>query len=320
MTNITLSPKIIYKKLSEKVEGQHEAKKSLSLALYMHYTKIFQVFYNQEEYGQKSNLLFVGPTGCGKTHLINSAKGILPHIPVIEVDATHLTKTGYIGNSLEDILESSLSEYGYMSEYAIVFIDEIDKLCVPFRSADSSDYNKEIQHNILKMIEGAEIHIKDEYKNKTKAKKLNTKNMLFILGGNFQKIRKAYKESQAKGGIGFKRTTNNVKITNLHVELIEVGLVQELAGRISSMVELMELNKTALRKIFYNPKVGVYAEYKKLLKVVHLDLELSPYYVNKIIDRCVENKTGARGLNTAMDEILSEKIFNNVEICFPIIK
>lgn len=306
---LILSPKIIHNRLSREVIGQEEAKKTVSNAVFIHLLKTYQRLAFDQEYGNKSNVLLLGPSGCGKTHLIKTLERIIPEVPVLHIDCTGLTKSGFTGNSLEDYLDAWFNSNGAIVESGIVFMDEIDKLCYRVSSSSSEDWSKTIQQNILKIVEGHTIQ-------GTRGN-IHTEGMLFIFGGNFQELREKLKVKGKKRTIGFGAQEPEVPTHKLlHQELIKVGLIQELTGRIANMVEIYPLERKDLKKIFLNKEAGPYYQYQEIFASVGSELELSDYYINKILDECCENKTGARGLQTALDRILQDKIFNLPEVDF----
>lgn len=256
-----------------------------------------------EPYGTKSNVMIVGPTGCGKTYLIKQLEKIFNRIPFLHIDATSLSKEGYSGDSLEDVVSKWVSDVGAPSNYGVVFVDEVDKICLP--SADTSGtWNLAIQHSLLKLVEGKQIYNRG-YKG------AHSENMLFIFGGNFESVRKQLFETTNKRSIGFH---NPVEQTNdlhrIHVELTKVGMLPELIGRISQITEVTKFTKKELKELFLNPIHGPYENYRNLFEFALGELKLSNYYINKIVDICLVNETGARGLQTAMDEVIKDMIFN----------
>lgn len=309
--DFVLSPQIIYDGLSKQVIGQESVKRSISNAVFMHYLRCYRYFTFGTPYGPKSNILIIGPSGCGKTHIMKTLESELIDIPVLHLDATAMTKYGFAGSSIEDYL-INWKRKNSMAEYGIVFIDEIDKLCVKLSSTKDEDWNKTLQQSLLKVIEGTMIQ--------DGSKTFNTENVLFIFGGNFKELRDLMKAQSKKQGIGFMDTSENAgkkwDIDRLHNELIKIGLIQELTGRIAIINEVKELSKKELKKIFMNPNGGPYTNYQDLFHILNEDLELSDYHINKIIDHCYETKIGARGLQTALDDYLQKKIFEIPNINF----
>lgn len=307
-SKIYLSPSMVYNKLSEKVIGQEKVKKAISNAVFMHYLKAYRYYALNKDYGPKSNILVVGPTGCGKTHIMKTVEKIVPDIPVLHLDATAMTNYGFQGNSMEDYLIEWKRKEGPAADYGIVFMDELDKLCVPVSTTKSEDWNKTLQQSILKIVEGTVIREKGYI--------LDTANILFIFGGNFSELRQRVADNSKKRGIGFKSEgAVELDLERLHKELVETGLVQELAGRISTIVEVKELTRKELKTILKDPN-GPYENMRDLFRVFGEELELSDYYLDKIVDICIATKTGARGLQTALDEIMENKIFNIPDIDF----
>lgn len=305
---IYLSPKIIYDRLSEKVIGQDKVKKAVANAVFMHYLKTYRLYALDKPYGPKSNVLIVGPTGAGKTHVMKTLEDILPEIPVLHLDATALTNYGFQGNSLESMLIDWKKNEGEAANFGIVFIDEVDKLCAPVQTNKHEDWNKTLQQGILKIVEGTVV--------REGGRNIDTSNVLFIFGGNFSELRKRLFSQLNRRGIGFKAEKPlNIDLSRIHSELVQTGLIQELAGRISTIVEVKELTRKDLKRILRDPH-GPYYNYKDLFSILDESLNLSEYYMDKIIDICLVTKTGARGLQTALDEILEDKIFNIPDIDF----
>jgi len=305
MKNITISPRKIYEELSKIVIGQEDVKRCLSNSVFMHIIKTYRYLMLEEGYGHKSNILIIGPTGCGKTHTIRALEEILPDIPVITINAPSVSKEGYVGNSLDSILEDWYFSTKGSAVNGIVFIDEVDKLCYSLGSSNSGDWNKTIQQSILSLIEGCYI--------RSSRVEIPTHNMMFILGGNFQELRSNLKEFNKP--IGFKQDTVKSDMSNFHKELIKCGLIQELAGRISTICEVKQLNKKDLKDILLNDH-GPYKNYIELFDIIKKKLKLSDYHLNKIVDTCMENNTGARGLQSALDRYLENKVFDLEEITF----
>lgn len=306
---LILSPRIIYNKLSKKVIGQDKVKKTIANAVFMHYLKCYRLACLEKPYGPKSNVLIVGPTGCGKTHMIKTLEEIVEDIPILHLDATALTNYGFQGNSLEDyLLDWKYKQGEVMADYGIVFIDELDKLCTPMTTTKSENWTAQLQQGLLKLVEGTIVS--------ERGQTIDTSNILFIFGGNFSELRKRIKEQNSKRGIGFKlEAPKIVDLERIHTELTQSGLITELAGRISTIVEVGELSRKELRDIFYN-EYGPYYNYIDLLSIIGEDIFLSEYYVNKILDVCLKTKTGARGLQTALDEFLEKKIFELPDVDF----
>lgn len=294
-------PKETYEKLSDYVIGQDEAKKCVSNALFLHYMKTRRCILEDADYGPKSNMLLVGPTGCGKTHLLKSLERVHPGIPILHIDATCITKSGFDGNSLDDLILKWRNEFG------IVFIDEIDKLCGELKTTKSDNWYKELQQNILKIVEGTKLHEKH-------GKGVDTSNILFIFGGNFKDLRENMKKEANKVSIGFKATKHEAKdFKYLHQELMNVGIIPELAGRIAQVVELEPLTKDSLREIFYSAK-GPYANYIDLMNFIGYDLYLTEDEIDDIVNKAYELNTGARGLQTGLDDFLADYIFQLEEM------
>lgn len=304
------SPRDIYDYLNERVEGQDEAKKTVSNALFLHYVRFFQR-HELETDVPKSNLLLLGPSGNGKTHLMREACKAIPAItgydlaPMIEIDCTSLTARGWEGDDLSDLLEQHIKDLGSNQagiESTVVFLDEIDKLCLPGTGKGGTDHNRNTQYNLLKAVEGMEIQMP------RRGKTIDTTNMLFVFAGNFAQIR-AIRELEKKPSIGFNDVsqTGKKKALDIATELEKGGMATQLVGRISYIAELDKLSKKELMNIL---KRFILPERKATWDYMGYKLEISNYYLKKIVDQAYDKGTGARGLAAALDAHLEAELFD----------
>ncbi len=320
------TPKDILKILNEYVIGQDLAKKVLSVAVYNHYKRIDEAQNtNSDVELNKSNILMVGPTGCGKTLLAQTLARILD-VPFTMADATSLTESGYVGDDVENIISRLLQAADYDIEKAqkgIVYIDEIDKItkkaATPSASRDIS--GEGVQQGLLKIIEGTvasvppqpgKRNIQQEYI------QINTKNILFICAGAFSGLDKIISSRGKGSAIGFgaeiKEGSKSLEKENIiqgtePEDVIKFGLIPELVGRLPVIATLDELTEEDLIKILTEPKNSIAKQYQKLFEIDDTNLEFEKEALIEIAKNAISRKTGARGLRAIVEKILLETMF-----------
>lgn len=314
-------PDEIKRELDRYVIGQEHAKRVLSVAVYNHYKRIR----SREDDGveiSKSNILLIGPTGCGKTLLAQTLARFL-NVPFTIADATTLTEAGYVGEDVENIIQKLLQRCDYDAEAAqtgIVYIDEIDKIS---RKSDNPSITRDVsgegvQQALLKLIEGTVAAVPPQGGRKHPQQEflqVDTRDILFICGGAFSGLDAVIRNRTEKGGIGFTAALGGGEVVTEVLskveaeDLIRYGLIPEFVGRLSMTTALEELDEEALVRVLTEPHNALVKQYSRLFEMDGVALEFRPDALDAIAASAMRRKTGARGLRTALDRVLLDTMY-----------
>lgn len=323
-------PREIFESLQEYVIGQETAKRSLSVAVYNHYKRIqastkantlSDAGKDEVELG-KSNILLIGPTGCGKTYLAQTLARRL-NVPFASADATALTEAGYVGEDVENILLKLIQAADYdvkKAEQGIIYIDEIDKIS---RKSENPSITRDVsgegvQQALLKILEGTVASVPPQGGRKHPHQEfiqIDTSNVLFIVAGAFAGLEDIIGARAGKKGIGFGAPLGNIAGQGpgyadvMPEDLVKFGLIPEFIGRLPIITTVEQLDKPALMKILQEPKNALVRQYQKLFRLDDVELSFDPEALEAVADSALARETGARGLRAILEETLMPIMF-----------